>query len=220
MVDVESSNRLTSQIIGAAIEVHRILGPGLLESAYVPCLQYELAARKLRFVSGRTVPVVYKGLTLHTVYRVDLVIEEVVIVELKSVERMLPVYDAQLLTCLRLVGCPVGLLINFNVPKLADGVKRLINPRVEMPPACRLRSEHSSPLLRSSVLRPLTPSPPWPQTPANSSSTAYAFGMMPCSTACRTIHSSIFRFGSRPYGSGSPMMSRTFRRSGSSSLSM
>jgi GxxExxY protein len=122
-----SFNHLTSQIIGGAIEVHRALGPGLLESTYMPCLRWELAARKLRFVVGSSIPIVYKGIALDTVYRLDLVVEDTVIVELKSVERLLPVHEAQLLTYLRLTGRPAGLLINFNVAKLIDGVRRLIN---------------------------------------------------------------------------------------------
>lgn len=122
----EPFNRITSEIIGSAIEVHRILGPGLLESTYLPCLQFELSERKLRFVTGRAVPVVYKGMPLNTAYRIDLMVEDQVIVELKSVEHLLPVHQAQVLTYLSLTGCPAGLLINFNVPKLTDGVKRLI----------------------------------------------------------------------------------------------
>jgi GxxExxY protein len=122
-------NAITGQIIGAAIEVHRILGPGLLESTYMPCLQFELAARQLRFVGQRAVPVVYKGIALDMSYRVDLIVEDLVVVELKSVDRLLPVHQAQVLTYMGLTGCPAGLLINFNVPKLTGGVRRLINPR-------------------------------------------------------------------------------------------
>ena len=122
-----SFNHLTSQIIGGAIEVHRELGPGLLESTYMPCLRWELAARNLRFVVGSSISIAYKGIVLDTVYRLDLVVEDTVIVELKSVERLLPVHEAQLLTYLRLTGHPAGLLINFNVPKLIDGVRRLVN---------------------------------------------------------------------------------------------
>ena len=122
-------NGLTREIIGAAIEVHRTLGAGLLESAYLPCLQYELAARRLQFVTERTVPLVYKELTLNSAYRVDLIVEECVVVEVKSIEQLLPIHQAQALTYLALTKCPVGLLINFNVVKLVDGVKRLINPR-------------------------------------------------------------------------------------------
>lgn len=122
-------NVITGQIIGAAIEVHRALGPGLLESTYMPCLQFELAARSLRFVAEQSVPIVYKGMTLETKYRVDFIVEDVVVVELKSVDRLLPVHQAQVLTYMGLTGCPAGLLINFNVARLIDGVKRLIRPR-------------------------------------------------------------------------------------------
>ena len=128
-----SFNHITGEIIGGAIEVHRVLGPGLLESTYTPCLEYELSARKLRFVPGRTIPIVYKGIALNTAYRIDLMVEDQVVVELKSVERWLPVHEAQLLTYLSLTGCAAGLLINFNVPKLMDGVKRLINPQAGAP---------------------------------------------------------------------------------------
>ena len=119
---------ITGQILADAIEVHRTLGPGLLESIYTPCLQYELAARKLRFVAQRAVPIVYKGMPMEAGYRIDLVVEDVV-VEVKSTAAVLPVHEAQLLTYLSLTGCPVGLLINFNVPRLMDGVKRRLNPK-------------------------------------------------------------------------------------------
>ena len=122
-------NVITHRIIGAAIEVHRILGPGLLESTYMPCLQYELAARKLRFVAERAVPIIYKSVELDSKYRIDLLVEELVIVEVKSIDSLLAVHQSQLLTYMRLTECPAGLLINFNVAKLTDGVKRLINTR-------------------------------------------------------------------------------------------
>jgi GxxExxY protein len=130
-VDLASFNHLTREVLGAAIEVHRHLGPGLLESTYVPCLQYELRAARLNFVAQRTIPVVYKGIPLESSYRVDLIVEESVVVEVKAVALLTPVFEAQLLTYLHLTRCPVGLLINFNVPRLVDGVKRLINPRAE-----------------------------------------------------------------------------------------
>jgi GxxExxY protein len=126
-----SFNDITHQVLSAAIEVHRTLGPGLLESTYMPCVQYELAARKLRFVTQRAVPIVYKGMRLDAGYRIDLIVEDLVVVELKTVAALLPVHQAQVLTYLSLTGCPAGLLINFNVPKLMDGVKRVINRRGE-----------------------------------------------------------------------------------------
>jgi len=119
-------NAVTREIIGAAIDVHRALGPGLLESVYMQCLQYELSLRKLRFVTQRAVPIVYRGITLDARYRIDLIVEDVVIVEVKSVEQLAPVHRAQALTYMALLGCPGGLLINFNVAKLVDGVKRLV----------------------------------------------------------------------------------------------
>jgi GxxExxY protein len=131
-------NSITREIIGAAIEVHRILGPGLLESTYTPCLQFEMDARNLRYVLQRTIPIFYKGVTLGSSYRVDLIVEDVVVVEVKCVERLLAVHEAQTLTSMGLTGCPAGLLVNFNVPKLTDGVKRLINRRA-------LRANDSSP---------------------------------------------------------------------------
>jgi GxxExxY protein len=126
---------ITGQIIGAAIEVHRVLGPGLLESTYRRCLWFELATRNLQFVAELAVPIRYKGQELDAHYRVDLLIEQLVVVEIKSVEGLLPVHDAQVLTYMRLTESPAGLLINFNVPKLVDGVRRLINPHVWGQPA-------------------------------------------------------------------------------------
>jgi GxxExxY protein len=123
-------NPVTHDIIGAAIEVHRVLGPGLLESAYIRCLQYELTARRIRFVTQRQLPIVYKGIVLDASYRLDFVVEDLVVVEIKSATALLPVHEAQLLTYLNLSARPAGLLINFNVSKLVDGVKRVINPKV------------------------------------------------------------------------------------------
>ena len=121
-------NPITREIIGAAIEVHRALGPGLLESAYTRSLQFELAARTLRFSTQVVIPMAYKGVDLGTSYRVDLIVEDRVVIEVKAVEIVLPVHKAQVLTYLRLTACPLGLLINFNVAKLLDGVYRLVNP--------------------------------------------------------------------------------------------
>ena len=121
-------NETTGEVIAAAIEVHRALGPGLLESTYSECLQMELAMRRLRYVTQHALPIVYKGRTLDTSYRVDLIVEDCVVVEVKSVTAILPVHHAQVLTYLRLTGCPTGLLINFEVAKLMDGVRRILNP--------------------------------------------------------------------------------------------
>lgn len=117
---------LTDRIIGCAIEVHRTLGPGLLESAYEECLCYELAQSGVAFRRQASLPVLYKEVKLDCGYRMDVVVEDRVVVELKTVERLVPVHDAQLLTYLRLSGYPVGLLMNFNVPVLRDGIKRFV----------------------------------------------------------------------------------------------
>jgi GxxExxY protein len=129
LIDDPGLNQLTGSILGAAIEVHRILGPGLLESVYVRCLKLELALRRLRFLEEHVVPIIYKDISLPAHHRVDLVVEDRVIVEVKAVDSLLGVHQAQVLTYLKLTGCPAGLLINFNVGKLMDGVKRLVNPR-------------------------------------------------------------------------------------------
>ena len=121
-------NETTGEIIAAAIEVHRALGPGLLESTYSECLQCELTMRKLRYVTQQALPLSYKGKTLDTSYRVDLIVEDRVVVEVKAVASLLPVHRSQILTYLRLTGCPAGLLINFHVAKLIDGVRRVLNP--------------------------------------------------------------------------------------------
>jgi GxxExxY protein len=120
-------NALSGQIIGACIEVHRHLGPGLLESAYEECLAHELTLANIEFKRQLALPVEYKGVRLDAGYRVDLAIESQVIVEIKSVEQLTPIHDAQLITYLRLTGYPLGLLINFNVRTLVTGVRRRAN---------------------------------------------------------------------------------------------
>jgi GxxExxY protein len=122
-----SYNQITHEIIGAAIEVHRLPGPGLLESAYEECLCRELTLRKLNFLRQVPVPVVYKDLKLECGYRLEVVVEKTVVLELKAIEAFAPVHEAIMLTYLRLSGHPVGLLINFNVSILKDGVRRFIN---------------------------------------------------------------------------------------------
>lgn len=119
-------NDLTQAIIGAAIEVHRALGPGLLESAYEECLCEELKLHGIPFERQRPLPVTYKGKRLDCGYRLDLVVDNAVVVELKAIETFAPIHDAQLLTYLRLGGWKVGLLINFNVPILRDGIRRKV----------------------------------------------------------------------------------------------
>ncbi len=117
---------LTEEIIGAAIEVHKALGPGLLESAYEECLCHELKLREIAFNREVSLPVVYKGVKLDCGYRLDVVVEDKVVLELKCVEGLLAIHEAQLLTYLRLTGCKVGLLINFNVAVLKNGLKRKV----------------------------------------------------------------------------------------------
>jgi GxxExxY protein len=122
----EQKDPRTGPIIGAAIEVHRQLGPGLLESAYEECLCHELHLRGLSFERQVALPVSYKGLQLDCGYRIDLIVEQEVVVELKAIERLLPIHEAQLLTYLKISGKRVGLLLNFNVPLLTQGVIRRI----------------------------------------------------------------------------------------------
>jgi len=117
---------LTGQIIGAAIEVHRVLGPGVLESVYERALCHELALRKLSFERQIAMPLQYKGIELEGGYRLDIVVEQKVILELKSIAQILPVHEAQLLTYMRLTNKPVGLIINFNVPVLKHGIVRRV----------------------------------------------------------------------------------------------
>jgi len=119
-------SQITGAIIGAAIEVHRALGPGLLESAYEECLCRELTLRRIRFERQRPLPVEYKGLRLDCGYRLDLLVADMVVVEIKAVESLLPIHEAQLLTYLKLGGWKIGLLINFNVPVLKRGIRRRV----------------------------------------------------------------------------------------------
>jgi len=119
-------NQVTHEIIGAAIEVHRLLGPGLLESAYRECLAKEFMLREIPFVRERGLPVEYKGILLEAGYRLDFLVANCVVVEVKAVETLAPVHEAQLLTYLRLGGWRLGLLINFNVAVLKSGIRRRI----------------------------------------------------------------------------------------------
>ena len=118
---------LTESIIGAAIEVHRVLGPGLMESAYEECLCRELSLREHTFKRQVALPVTYKGVKLDCGYRIDIVVENTVILELKAVEEIAAIHEAQLITYLKLSDKRVGLLINFNVPVLKDGILRRVN---------------------------------------------------------------------------------------------
>ena len=129
-MEVSEKDRLDAisrRIIGAAIEVHRHLGPGLLESAYETCLVFELRQLGFTVEQQKPLPVVYKGIVLDCGYRLDLVVQDSVIVELKAVEQLAPIFEAQLLSYLRLASKKVGLLINFHVAVLKNGIKRIVN---------------------------------------------------------------------------------------------
>lgn len=127
MVGKTQLNQITESIIGAAIDVHRALGPGLLESAYEACLVFELVQHSLKVEQQKPLPIVYREVKLDCGYRLDLLVEEEVIVEIKAVDSLLPIHQAQLLSYLKLSGCNVGLLINFNVQVLKNGVRRVVN---------------------------------------------------------------------------------------------
>ena len=120
-------NAITEQIIGAAMDVHRVIGPGLLESAYEACLAFELRSRGFRVEQQRSLPVVYKEVKLDCGYRLDIVVNDSVIVEVKAIERLTAVHDAQLLSYLRLMNCRVGLLLNFHCTMLKHGIRRIVN---------------------------------------------------------------------------------------------
>ena len=119
-------NQITSQIIGSAIEVHRLLGPGLLESAYEECLVSELKKSGLKTERQKPVPIIYKEIKLKCGYRMDILVEEIIVVELKSVDQLAAIHDAQILSYLKFSNKKVGLLINFNVTLLKNGIRRFI----------------------------------------------------------------------------------------------
>lgn len=120
-------NEISSQIIGAAIEVHKHLGPGLLESSYEACLLFELRQRGLNVKSQIALPISYKGVQLEAGYRIDILVEEKVIIEIKAVDELAEIHTAQILTYLKLINLKLGLLINFNSVKLVNGLKRVVN---------------------------------------------------------------------------------------------
>ena len=124
---MQKEDGLTRQVIGAAIEVHQHLGPGLLESIYEHCLRKELETKGLKCQHQQPLPVRYKGELLECEYRLDLVVENTVVIELKAVKKLEPLHEAQLLTYLKLSGYKLGLLINFNVPVLRQGIRRIVN---------------------------------------------------------------------------------------------
>ena len=120
-------NQLTGQIIGAAIEVHKALGPGLLESAYEECLSYELAHRNIKIERKKSIPLQYKDINLDCGYRLDILVEESIILELKSCDKIEPIHEAQILTYMKLLDIQIGFLMNFNVPVMKDGIHRYVN---------------------------------------------------------------------------------------------
>ena len=126
-MQIRHVNEITEAIISAAIEVHRVLGPGLLESAYDPCLCREFDLRRICYQRQLALPIQYKGVQLATAYRLDFLIEDRVVLDIKAVEQLLPVHEAQVLTYMRLGHWQIGLLLNFNVPLLKDGIRRLVN---------------------------------------------------------------------------------------------
>ena len=126
ITEKKDNSTLTGKIIGAAIEVHRALGPGLLESAYEACLTYELRLRGLKVESQKPLPLIYKNVMLECGYRLDIVVENQVIIEIKTVNSIAPIHEVQLLSYLKLSNCKIGLLINFNVIVLKDGIRRMM----------------------------------------------------------------------------------------------
>jgi GxxExxY protein len=120
-------NRITETVIGCCIEIYKTLGPGLLESAYEECLCHELHLAGLRFEKQRPLPVRYKGVRLDYGYRLDIIVEQCIILEIKSVDRLTSVHQAQMLTYLKMTGLTLGLLINFNIPALKTGIRRIVN---------------------------------------------------------------------------------------------
>ena len=128
-MDLSEIDVRSGQVVDAAMRVHSALGPGVLESAYSACLTHELRTRGLRVLVQHPLPIMYRGIEVELGYRLDLVVDDVVLVELKAVSKLLPIHDAQLWSYLKLSGMQVGLLINFHVEHLKDGIKRMVNSR-------------------------------------------------------------------------------------------
>jgi GxxExxY protein len=126
MSEKEKLNKITEGIIAAAIRVHKALGPGLLESAYQACTAFELVEAGHRVEQQKPLPLIYRNVRLECAYRLDLLVDDLVIAELKAIDRLAPIHEAQLLSYLKLTGCKVGLLINFNVILLKDGIRRVV----------------------------------------------------------------------------------------------
>ena len=127
MVQIEAVDAVATQLVDAALQVHRAVGPGILESAYHACLIFELQHRGLRVQTNVELPIIYREHRIRVGYRVDLIVENIVIAELKAVPKLLPIHEAQLLTYLRLSRVRVGFLLNFHAPLMKEGIKRMIN---------------------------------------------------------------------------------------------
>jgi len=130
-MDHNNLNLITQRIIGSAISVHKELGPGLLESAYEACMAYEMAEQNLKFERQKGLPITYRGCKLDCGYRIDFLVETEVVLELKAVERLEAVHEARILSYLKLSNCKVGLLINFNVKLIKNGIRRFVNKFVD-----------------------------------------------------------------------------------------
>jgi GxxExxY protein len=126
-ITADSINRITSTIIEAAIRVHRALGPGLLESAYLACLCYEMVRAGLQIETQKPLPLVYQGVKIDCAYRADIIVNQMVIVEVKAMDDLAPIHTRQLLTYLRIANCPAGLILNFGKTTMKDGIKRVLN---------------------------------------------------------------------------------------------
>lgn len=124
MIDIET---IASKIVAAAMKVHTVLGPGLLESAYQKCMQYELQNNGFKVQCEAALPIVYEKITIDAGYRIDMTVADIVIIENKTVEKLQPIHEAQLLTYLKLRNCKLGFLLNWNVPRMKDGIKRMVN---------------------------------------------------------------------------------------------
>ncbi len=137
MIQKEKLNHISDGVIGSAIEVHPTLGPGLLESAYEACLAYELAQRGFKVEQQKPLPLIYHTVKLDCGYRLDLLVESLVIVEVKAIDSLAPIHEAQLLSYLKLSGCKLGLLINFHVQLLKNGIRRVVNDFPDSPRSLR-----------------------------------------------------------------------------------
>jgi GxxExxY protein len=141
LTDPFGTNRITKAIIGCGIRVHGVVGPGVYENVYSECMQYELRGEGLAYETNRAAPIIYKGVQLKSKYYVDIVVEGIVIVELKAITMLAEIHKRQVLTQLRLTDLPVGLLLNFNVVTLTDGgVKRIVNPSYHKSPGADVRT--------------------------------------------------------------------------------